>query len=359
MNAKKLLSIACALGVIAARITPSRIAVAEVPPAAAAAGLNDDSDVVVDAATESVIKGGLRFLAAKQSPTGYWCSRTNNHHAAITAYVLIAYMSCGNLPGEGEFSKPVQKGMEFLLSCCRPDGYIAHSSGESNMYGHGIATIALAELYGQTKDPNIRPKLQRAVQLIVNCQNEEGGWRYQPRVADADLSVTVLQVVALRAAKNSGLDVPQATIDRVVRYVRSCCDRDTGGFRYIPRDMRGPGFARTAAAIYSLQVCGLYDDPMVKNGSKFLFDRFRIRDSEWFTYGNFYAAPAQYMIGGDTWRKWYGRVKPTLIANVKRSGENFYWQPLDADRGVNDIFATSLYTTILAIPYGYMPIYQR
>src|SRR4051812_585542 len=119
MNAKKLLSLLCALGVLAVPITPSRIALAEVPPAAAAAGSNDDSDVVVDAATESVIKGGLRFLAAKQSATGYWCSRTNNHHAAITAYVLIAYMSCGNLPGEGEFSKPVQKGMEFLLSCCR------------------------------------------------------------------------------------------------------------------------------------------------------------------------------------------------------------------------------------------------
>jgi hypothetical protein len=253
----------------------------------------------------------------------------------------------------------VQKGTDFLLSCCRPDGYIAHSAGESNMYGHGIATIALAELYGQTRDPNIRPKLQRAVQLIVNTQNAEGGWRYQPRVADADVSVTVLQVVALRAGKNCGLDVPQETIDRAVKYVRACCDRETGGFRYIPRDMRGPGFARTAAAIYSLQVCGLYDDPMVLRGSKFLFERFRIRESEWFTYGNFYAAPAQYMIGGETWKKWYGRVKPTLVANVKRSGENFYWQPLDADRGVNDVFATAVYTTILAVPYGYLPLYQR
>ncbi|CAN5393435.1 terpene cyclase/mutase family protein [soil metagenome] len=354
MIRKLLNSIVCASLVIVTAM-PQRVARGELPAAPAPA----DDEVVVDAATESVIQGALRYLAAKQSATGYWCSRTHNHHAAITAYVLIAYMSSGNLPTEGEFAKTVQKGTEFLLSCCRPDGYIAHSSGESNMYGHGIATIALSELYGQTRDPNVRPKLQRAVTLIVNCQNAEGGWRYQPRVADADLSVTVLQVVALRAAKNSGLDVPQETIDRAVKYVRACCDRESGGFRYVPRDMRGPGFARTAAAIYSLQVCGLYEDPMVKNGSKFLFDRFRIRESEWFTYGNFYAAPAQYMIGGETWKKWYGRVRSTLVANVKRSGENYYWQPLDADRGVNDIFATAVYTTILAVPYGYLPLYQR
>jgi hypothetical protein len=334
-----------------------------VPIRAAVPPSIETPDVIVDPQTEQVIKGALRYLAAKQSSGGYWTSATGNHHAAITAYVLICYMSCGNLPNEGEFGRTVARGTEFLLSCCRPDGYIAAGQGESNMYGHGIATIALAELYGQTRDPNIRPKLQAAVNLIIGCQNAEGGWRYQPRIADADLSVTVLQVVALRAAKNCGMDVPQITIDRAVGYVKSCRDRRSGGFNYTPHEMR-PGFARTAAAIYSLQVCGLYDDPMVKAGSDFLFERFgRNNDDpfsrEWFTYGNFYAAPAQYMIGGDTWRKWYRRVKPTLLANARRQGDNYFWQPLDRDRGVNDIFATAVYTTVLAIPYGYLPLYQR
>jgi hypothetical protein len=323
----------------------------------------DDNTVVVDPATESVIRGALRFLASKQSSAGSWQSSSGNHHAAITAYALICFMSTGNLPGEGEFGATVTKASEFLLSCCRPDGYIAHSAGESNMYGHGIAAIALAELYGQTRDPTIRPKLQRAITLIVNTQNSEGGWRYQPRVADADLSVTVLQVVALRAAKNGGLEVPQQTIDRAVRYVKACGDERTGGFRYMPRERRA-GFARTAAAIYSLQVCGMYDDPMVAAGSKFLFDRFGKGNEdafsgEWFTYGNFYAAPAQYMIGGETWKRWYGRVKPTLLAHVRRQGELCYWQPIDRERGVNDVFATAVYTTVLAIPYGYLPLYQR
>jgi hypothetical protein len=328
------------------------------PGLRAAEPASSTTDVIVDAPTEAVIKGSLRFLAAKQAPLGYWVSPSGNHHAAITSYVVLCYLSTGNLPGEGEFGKVVTRGTNFILSCCRPDGYIAYEKGESNMYGHGIATIALAEVYGQTRDPNIRPKLQRAINLIVSCQNGEGGWRYQPRVADADISVTVLQVVALRAAKNSGIDVPQDTIDRAVRYVKGCFDERTGGFRYMPRERRA-GFARTAAAIYSLQVCGLYDDPLVKSGSAFLFDRFMRDENDWITYGNFYAAPAQYMIGGETWRLWYGRVKPTLLANVKRQGDVCFWQPLDGNRGVSDVFATAVYTTVLAVPYGYLPLYQR
>jgi hypothetical protein len=235
------------------------------------------------------------------------------------------------------------------------------------MYNHGIATIALGEVYGQTRDPSIRPKLERAVKLIIACQNPAGGWRYQPRVTpDADVSVTVLQVVALRVARNGGLDVPQATIDRAVAFVKSCNDDATGGFGYQPQSRRAPGFARTAAAIYSLQVCGLYDDPMVKRGSDYLvdqMDKFQAGNKgQWFTYGNFYAGPAQYMIGGDVWAKWYASVKSILLApgnmNQAPDGSNF-WKPLGGDGPVNDVYATAVYTTILAMPYGYLPLYQR
>src|SRR6185295_15942157 len=110
----------------------------------------------------------------------------------------------------------------------------------------------------------------------TNGQNK-GGWRYQPRPGDADISVTVLQVVALRAAKNGGLDIPQQTIDNAVQYVRRCFDERTGGFTYQPGN-RAPGFARTAAAIYSLQVCGAYDDPLVKAGAEFLLKYRNERD---------------------------------------------------------------------------------
>src|SRR5438128_76574 len=48
---------------------------------AAAPPSNETPDVIVDPQTEQVIKGALRYLAAKQAPAGYWTSGSGNHHA--------------------------------------------------------------------------------------------------------------------------------------------------------------------------------------------------------------------------------------------------------------------------------------
>ena len=315
--------------------------------------------VVVDEKTEAVIKGALKYLASKQEPNGAWASapEEKQHPVAITGYTLMAFQAAGQLPGEGEYGKNVSAAMQYLLDNVAGDGVIGNRNDGQYMYGHGVAAIALAELYGQTKSAAMRPKLERVIKLIVSSQNPEGGWRYRPVARDADISVTVLQVVALRAAKNAGLQVPQVTIDNAVRYVKHCYHPESGGFTYQPG--RDPGFARTAAAIYSLQVCGLYDDPMVNKGSQYLMNN---RDNQqWFTYGNFYAAPAQYMIGGQTWAKWYAYMQRILLKDVQTKGDFSHWEPsLDRDgRAVGPIYVTSVYTMILAMPYHYIPLYQR
>ncbi len=315
--------------------------------------------VTVDARTDTVIQGALKWLAAKQAPNGSWAAspEEQQHPIAITGYVLLAFQAAGQLPGEGEFGKNVSAGLQYLLDNTAPDGLMGNRNDGQYMYGHGVASIALAELYGSTRSPAMRSKLERIIKLIVASQSEEGGWRYRPIARDADISVTVLQVVALRAAKNAGLEVPQATLDRAVSYVKSCYHAASGGFCYQPS--RDPGFARTAAAIYSLQVCGLYDDEMVKKGSQYLFKNFKSEDM-WFTYGNFYAAPAQYMIGGETWAKWYAQLKEVLLNNVTVKGGLAYWEPkLDQGRQVGMVYSTAVYTMILAMPYHYVPLYQR
>jgi squalene cyclase len=310
--------------------------------------------VTVDPATENLINGALRWLASKQLPSGSWAE--GSHQAAITAYVMMAFMSAGHLPGEGPYGKQMEAGLRFLLGCVRPDGYVAAATGDNNMYGHGIATIALGELYGQTQDENIRPKLQKAIDIILSSQNKEGGWRYQPRPSDADMSVTVLQVVALRVAINSGIDVPQENIDRAIKYVKSCQHEASGGFTYQPR-RNEPGFARTAAAIYSLQVCGLYDDPMVQRGREYL-EKNR-NEKQWFTYGHFYAAPAMYMIGGDAWKDWYPSIRNQIAGKARQQGDLVSWDHIDGRKDGGQVYATAVYTTILAMPYHYIPLYQR
>jgi hypothetical protein len=338
-------------------------ALAQDPAAPAAGGpaaQGADADpVVVDSSTEQIIHGALRWLAAQQQANGSWSvgsGRRGEHPIAMTGYVLMAFMTCGHLPEEGEYARTVRMGMEYLLDQIGVDGQFRGVDGGKYMYNHGIATIALGELYGQTRHPAMREKLQRAIQLIISSQSDfnqhKGGWRYQPRPSDADISVTVLQVVALRAAKNAGLDVPQQTIDDAVEYVRRCSVRNTGGFAY-QAGQQSPGYARTAAAIYSLQVCGKYDDPLVQAGSQFLFET-KFERRHW-TYGSNYAGPAQYMIGGDAWRKWYDYMKQVLVPSVARSGEFCYWN----DYEVGPIYGTACFTTILAMPWHYMPLYQR
>jgi len=342
--------------------TPVKPAAPAVPASQPATAPAARDKVIVDPATDKILRGAQKYLAGQQTPAGSWTSKGGEHPVAMTGYTLMALLACGQLPGEGEYGKNVTAGANYLLSCVRDDGFITSESVRSgrkasNMYDHGVATIALAEIYGQTQDPEIKRKIELSVKLIVSAQGKQGGWRYTPRPTDGDISVTVLQVVALRASKNAGILVPQATIDAAVLYIKSCYDEPSGGFTYQPHN-HAPGFARTAAATYSLQVCGLYEDPLVMSGSKYLATH--KNDRSYFTYGNFYAAPAQYMIGGKTWEDWYAAMHAMLMPKVISQGDIAYWNALEGDgQGLGPVYATAIYTSILAMPYHYVPLYQR
>ncbi len=320
-----------------------------------------DDPVKIDAKTEKIIDGALAWIASHQQPNGAWIGLSGEEQKypiAVTAYSLIAFLAAGNLPGEGTYGENVTLGMRYLLDQIDDEGLIGERNSGQYMYFHGAATFALAELYGQAPTDALRIKLDKMVKVILGAQSKDGGWRYRPISSDADISVTVLSVVALRAAKNNGLAVPQKTIDDAVEYVRKCHHKDSGGFAYQPG--QGAGFARTAAAIYSLQVCGHYDDPKLAAASKYLFDNLKPGE-QWFTYGNSYAAPAHYMIGGEVWEQWYGKISALLLEKVKTDeGGKFHWETdLDGGGGVGPVYSTAVFTMILALPNHYIPLYQR
>jgi hypothetical protein len=75
---------------------------------------------------------------------------------------------------------------------------------------------------------------------------------------------------------------------------------------------------------------------------------------QWWTYGSNYAAPAQYMIGGDTWKRWYAAMREKLLKTVKKNGDQSYWEG-----EVGPVYCTAAHATILAMPYHYIPLYQR
>jgi prenyltransferase beta subunit len=334
-----------------AQVATAQVATAQVATAEAA--------VQLDAETQQVIDQALAWLAARQTPSGAWMGGRDDERrypVGMTSYALMAFLAAGCVPGEGPHGQTVTRGVGYLLSQVGDDGLLGNRDSGHYMYEHGIATVVLAEVYGQSLDTRLRDRLERMVKVIISSQNAEGGWRYRPVMRDADLSVTVLQVTALRAARNNGLAVPERTIDEAVNYVRSCFVPAEGGFAYQPGDEAG--FARTAAAIYSLQVCGQYDDPLVQQGSEYLFRRFD-PGSEWFAYGSFYAAPAQYMIGGETWQRWYATVKRVLLREVQRSAGQAYWDRRLDPGSPGPIYSTAVFTTVLAMPNHFIPLYQR
>src|SRR5262245_9930732 len=147
--------------------------------------------VVVDEKTETVIRGALKWLASKQLPNGAWGSAGDEqrYEVAMSGYTLMAFLAAGNLPGEGEFGKAVTAGTHYLVDQISPEGLFSNRNSGQYMYSHGVASIALAEIYGQTRMPAIRGKLDKAIKLIISAQNNEGGWRYRPVASDADISV--------------------------------------------------------------------------------------------------------------------------------------------------------------------------
>jgi len=110
---------------------------------------------------------GLEYLRRKQRPDGGWA---NNH--AINGLALLAFMGRGHVPGRGPYKDVLEKGKKYMLTTANAaTGFVAFGT----MYEHGLATLALAEMYGKDPDPQLEEKLRRAVDLIVQCQSPAAG----------------------------------------------------------------------------------------------------------------------------------------------------------------------------------------
>jgi len=204
-------------------------------------------------------------------------------------------------------------------------------------------------------DEEIKEKLQRAVHLIEAAQNSEGGWRYQPAPYDADISVTICQIMALRSAQDAGIRVEPSVINRALNYVISCQNAD-GGFSYMAHQGgEGSGYARTAAGCASLYYAGRFEGNNITNGlaflRKFIGGNNISGDMENnFFYGNYYAVQAMFLAGGDDWKRFYPYIRDTLIA---REGDSDHWSG-----DFTEEYATAMALIILQMPNRYLPVYN-
>jgi hypothetical protein len=304
-------------------------------------------------ARESIEKG-LAFLASRQSEDGSLAG--NGRNAAICGLAGVAWLASGSTPDRGPFGQAVGRMTDFLLDHVDESGFVSVEGAVSRgpMYEHGFATLFLAEVYGMSPRDDLRDKLARAIDLIVRTQNDEGGWRYQPRKADADISVTICQIMALRAARNAGLRVPNETVERCIDYVKRCQNPD-GGFSYMLSPRTESALPRSAAGIVALYSAGVYEGRELERGLAYLEPSLprpgRPDGDGYFFYAHYYAVQAMYQAGGERWERWYPAIRDVLIQRQRPDGS---W----AD-SIGAEYGTAMATIILQMPDNSVPIFQR
>jgi len=320
---------------------------------------NDDHEQtagqLITRETDRAIDRGLAYLAARQHDDGSFGSGGYSRNVAVCALSGMAFMSAGSTPNRGPYGKEVEACVGFILKNTRDNGFIsmADSSSHGPMYGHGFATLFLAEAYGMTERPDIREKLVKAVELIVSTQNKDGGWRYQPQQKDADLSVTVCQIMALRAARNAGISVPREVVEECIDYVKRSQNAD-GGFRYMVQG-GGSAFPRSAAGVVAFYSAGIYDGKEITGGIDYVMDYIPRRDAEYrgphFYYGHYYAVQAMWHTGGGKWKKWYVAIRNAMLTRQRNDGS---WMD-----SICPEYGTAMGCIILQMPNNYLPIFQR
>ena len=316
-------------------------------------------------AADRAVKRALEHLKSTQKPDGAWESGGFGRATSVTSLSVMAFLAAGHVPGEpGPYRDAVERGIRYVLDHQRTDGLLVSNSSHGPLYCHGISTLMLAEVVGMTPDPALaertRRALTKAVRLILMAQNlakspdNAGGWRYQPTSRDSDLSVSGWQLMALRAAKSAGCDVPSDNIDRAIAYLKRCAVPD-GGFAYQPG--QAPNNPRTGTGILALEICGEHFTPEALAGAEYLVKHPPHWSSPYFFYEVYYCSQAMFQMGDKYFLAYYPKLVRILLERQDRDGS---WLSGDGnDRAGGRNYCTAMAVLALAVEYRYLPIYQR
>lgn len=326
--------------------------------------------------TDAAVDRAITYLLTQRKPEGGIYDRQNE--TAMTSLAIMAMAGVGVQPSDpDERGRAIRDALAFVLRDDRQtrEGYFGERDG-SRMYGHGITTLMLTEMLGmgidQEQDRLVHERCQKAIDLILSSQKHrksvqcQGGWRYSPNSNDADLSVSVWQVMALRSAKNDGLAVPASAIHEAVEYLKRSYaatldhngmpDRRASGFCYTPGSSH-PTYAMTAAGLLAMQVCGEYDSPLVAGAADWLLEHPPKWGERFFLYGTYYYAQGMYQRGGDHAETAERLVRELLLEKQQGDGS---WQAQDGTEGhAGKVYATAMAVLSLSVKYHYLPIYQR
>lgn len=323
----------------------------------------------LDRETLDAIERGIDWLAREQlGGSGRWPSTPQRYQMSITALAGLALLAHGDTPDSGKHAREVRRAVEWVLDSQRReskghrwDGLLFDGRDDAfdmqedkAMHGHGFALLFLAEAYGQTRETALRERMHEAIgaacRLTERTITRDGGWFYTPDSPRDEGSVTITQIQGLRSARNAGISVDAAVIDKAVSYIKASQMAD-GGVRYTLRwGKTSP--ALTAAGISVLHGAGEYHGEALEKGYAYLRQHLTTDPKQhFFFYTHLYAAQAMFQRGGPEWANYFPRIRRELL-DLRRGHP--YW-----DSNYGKSYGTAISLLILQLPLRYLPIFQR
>jgi hypothetical protein len=319
------------------------------------------------AASENAVERGLAWLARHQATDGSWrfdlsgcrCDGgcrdpgTVASTTASTGIALLPFLGAGHTHVDGAYRETVTRGIYYLMSRMQPTPR-GGDLGEGTMYGHGVATLALAEAFGMTHDEALMKYVRDAVRFIETSQDlHGGGWRYLPG-QPGDTTVTAWQLTAVKSAGIAGIAISSPTIDGVVRFLDRVQVRRGEAYGY-----QAPQPRPCTSAIGLL--CRLYtawpEEATIDRGLATLAKGGPDPDA---IYLNFYLSQALLQRDHPLWQRWNARNRDQLVARqAARGHEAGSWFLADQDTAPGGRLAhTALAVLTLEVYYRLLPIYS-
>jgi hypothetical protein len=329
-------------------------------------------------AADRAVTSALNWLARHQTPKGNWslqheamckdgvCSGSGSVRAdaAATALGLLPFLAAGQThKSAGPYKTVLSKAVGWLVRQQKPSGDLS-GNADQPMYSHGLATIAMCEVYGMSKDEFIRGSAVKALRFIEQAQNQAtGGWRYYPGDT-GDTSAVGWQVMALKSALMAHLPVNTMVLENARRFLKSCSKGEHNGtYAYLP--FQDPAPPTTAIGMLCMQYMGMgRDDPAMVEGRQYLLANMPSTAADGRnTYYFYYATLVMHNFMDREWDTWNRNMRRLLVSTQDRDGcATGSWDPekpaVDTWGGHGGrLMTTALSTLTLEVYYRYMPLF--
>ena len=315
---------------------------------------------------------GLRFLIKTQDESGAW--KDGQAGPGVTGMAVMALLASGEDPNHGPYRMPIRKALRnMILSQNAETGFLGSGQGHDSMYQHGFGMLALAEAYGAVDDRALWTEpaagsgkgrsLGQALELAARCavtsakNNPLGAWRYSADAKDADTSVSGAVLMGLLAARNAGIEVPDETIDRAIKYFTTMTGPN-GQLGY-SGGAGGGSDAVTSIGVLVYAIAAQKGLPQYTKAVAYLKSRSggEPQSEGYPTYTRYYRAQALFQGDVAAWEQWNAGLIKEMKAMQGKDGS--FSGFAGRGGGFGGTVDTSLALLSLAVNYKFLPVYER